>query len=1563
MDKQEEILLYVVDDDKGILKDLKKRLGIRDIKVECFLSARGVLNTLDNLSKDDFPIAILVDYVIKGEMGGKELVGELLKRHPQLPIIIISGIDVQGSIEAYAMGAYAVMQKPIDYNELEYTARELAKRNRQATQIAEDMLSITQFDSVLVWELDWQDYPNYKVTGSIGIGVNKDFIERARLSIENYPRLQRLAQGRYIYYRDVALEEDYKHHDDAKKRGWTSLLAFPFFLYGRMVGWIDCYRIKRYDFKNDSYNHKMGYLQSFTRLAGENLQAQRLREQFRIIHETSQNLSGTLQENLIYDSILTKALEITNADCGWIYRYEADEDRIILTAKAGDGAGEVPTIQLLQEKKGGISGKVAATGKSLYVPDVTQFIEDTYDPWREYIPTPGLVEKSILAVPLRRGERTLGVLTVNSRHPDFFIPDDIQFLTGLAAVAAVGMERQKLARHLEEVSRMAQTAIHFDDLAIYVVAAVKDLTDATVNLWMLSDQDKEGDEYLRLYHSTLSLEEKKNYGKVSVEPGSSYSADALQRGRHIVISDLNELSDEERKLFKNWNTQQKKHWRSFMVVPLIGKNNERLGVLSLLHTGINKFSNDDGTLIQHFANQAALALQEQRHLAILQELTQIGQELTTTLSDTKAYLKQVVELAQRISKASSVVIYPYDHKRKLFYAAEFNVWSGKMLHPKDKLTEKPRRNGLTALIRDQRSVRVEDISTLEPFRLYAGSINAQREYKPGYALYEETARFITGSGFIEREEIQSFIGVSLIAKEKAGKTEEVAVIYFNYRSPRYFTPEELQVIDIFCNQVANVIHRNRLFNALAEEQNLIEGVNAAALEILHERDQRKRLNKIVTEAVKLLSAKGGKVYLTINGGQQDLKLVAKKNLKEMKIGHELYNDHGKGKGIALEVVRSGQPRRISDYRNYENHIPELANVFSAVMEVPLLLKNKVIGVIGIFDDKDTRAFTEADERVLMQFAAQAALAVYNARLYDELEGLYKAGLGIAQNTSLTDMAKRILSGLQQVISFTRATIQRIDGLDGYREVIAYEGDEAQPGKEPELTRPPREDALILPIIKSRKPKIISNTLECKDWDSKLKATAHIRSWAAVPLVFDEKVLGLLILDHTTSGYYTDDDLPLLERFALQAAIGMNNALIEEGHLREIKAFSDIVQMENFTISSIVEEFSRKTNSIIKSSGRGNIFFKENEFLSEKDFSTHYNVKPFRDLEEEPMYLHNDELFLETSTCMFVPIKIKQLTIGIIQIFYQNPPNKKDISSIYILLTIMEKGMKDIAEKEIKKTALYSGYNPYSAGPIVKSPDDFFGRSTIISNIINKLSKNHFIVFGERRIGKSSLLHQLKHHLETKNDDKHRFIPIYLDYEATQEHELWLHTIDYIQSLEGKVRYSHKDNYEFEDFRKDLDTALERLFQLESSKDVILVLLMDEIDVFNEFTEATVRKMRKILQEESRVRAIMAGVEIKELADDAASPWYNMFMKVHLDALPKDEARMLITQPVIQVYSFSEHAITKIIDLSKCKPFEIQKLCAAAVDNMLHRVGSSPDTNILNIGIAILESDVPDQLQK
>lgn len=1561
MSNQEEIVTYVVDDEESIRKDLHKRLGFRNIKAVCFASAEEALAELKSLPKDNFPTAILVDYVMKGRVEGKELVSKLLKQYPQLPIIIISGIDVQGSIQAYAMGAYAVMQKPIDYNELEYTVRELAKRSRQATQIAEDMRNITQFDSVLVWELDWQDYPNYKVTGSVGIGVDKDFIDRARLSVEGYPRLQRLAKNIHIYYQDITKEKDYKHHDDAKKRGWTSLLAFPFFLYGRMVGWIDCYSIKKYEFKNNSYDHKMGYLQGFTRLAGENLQSQRLREQFRIIHETSQNLSGTLQEKLIYDSILTKALEITNADCGWIYRYEADKEHIILTANAGEGAGKVRDTQLLNEKKGGISGKVAATGKSLYVPDVTQPQEDTYDPEREYIPVPGMVEQSVLAVPLRRGERTLGVLTVSSKHLDFFIPDDLQFLTGLAAVVAVGMERQKLAHHLEEMSRMAQTAIGFDDLAVYVINAVKDLTDATVNLWLLSDKDKEGDEYLRLSYSTLSQKDKKNYDRISIEPGSSYSASALEEGKHIVISDLNELSDEERKLFKNWDTQKKKHWRSVLVVPLIGKNKERLGVLSLLHISINKFSHDDGTLIQHFANQAALALQEQRHLAILQKLTRISQELTTTLSDTKAYLTQVVELAQQISKASSVVIYPYDHKRELFYAAEFNIWAGKMLHPKDKLTEKPRRNGLTALIRRQQSIRVEDISPNEPFRFYAGAINEQREHKPGSLIYQETARFITGSGFISREEVQSFIGVSLIAKEKAGKAEEVAVMYFNYRSPRYFTAEELQVIDIFCNQVANVIHRNRLFNALAEERKLIEGVNAAALEILQEKDQRKRLNKIVKEAVDLLNAKGGKVYLTINGSQQDLRLVAKKNLKQMQIGQELYNEAGKGRGIALEVVRSGLPRRVKDYPNYENHIPELAQVFSAVVEVPLLLRNKVIGVLGVFDDKDTREFTEADERILMQFAAQAALAVYNARLYDELDGLYKAGLGIAQNASLQDVAKRILSGLEQVISFTRATIQRIDGLDDVREVIAYKGGEAAPGKEPELTRPPREDALILPIIESKKPKIISNTRECEDWDGALEATKYIKSWVGIPLVFDDKVLGLLILDHTTSGYYTDDDLPLLERFALQAAIGMNNALIEEGHLKEIKEFSDLVQKDDFTAFEIIKEFDSKTHGIITRAEQDIFFFNKNSFFPESLFSSCYNIKLLQPSEIDAIKSYNDRAFIDTENSLLIPLSIKQNIIGIIGISYKTKPNKKDISSISILLALLERGLENIISKKMKKTALHSGFNPYIIGSIVKSPNDFFGRQFILSNILSKLAKNHFMIFGERRIGKSSLLHQLKYHLEANINGEYHFIPVYLDYEATQEHQLWRHTMDYIQSIEGKMRYIPQDDYDFEDFRNDLDIVLDRLSQLDSTKKVRLVLLMDEIDVFNGFSPYTMKKVRKFLQEEDRIKTVVAGVGIKQLAEDETSPWYNMFTTIYLDGLTTDEARMLITQPVSQIYSFDEQAISKIIQYSQCKPFKIQTLCAAAVDNMLHRIGPSPDASILKTGIIISEEDVPNQL--
>jgi len=71
------------------------------------------------------------------------------------------------------------------------------------------------------------------------------------------------------------------------------------------------------------------------------------------------------------------------------------------------------------------------------------------------------------------------------------------------------------------------------------------------------------------------------------------------------------------------------------------------------------------------------------------------------------------------------------------------------------------------------------------------------------------------------------------------------------------------------------------------------------------------------------------------------------------------------------------------------------------------------------------------------------------------------------------------------------------------------------------------------------------------------------------------------------------------------------------------------------------------------------------------------------------------------------------------------------------------------------------FNPYIAGRVVEG-DMFFGRNDLITDIERTLHNNCFLIYGERRIGKTSLQHQLKERLQNADDPTYRFIPAYID---------------------------------------------------------------------------------------------------------------------------------------------------------------------------------------------------------
>jgi len=120
------------------------------------------------------------------------------------------------------------------------------------------------------------------------------------------------------------------------------------------------------------------------------------------------------------------------------------------------------------------------------------------------------------------------------------------------------------------------------------------------------------------------------------------------------------------------------------------------------------------------------------------------------------------------------------------------------------------------------------------------------------------------------------------------------------------------------------------------------------------------------------------------------------------------------------------------------------------------------------------------------------------------------------------------------------------------------------------------------------------------------------------------------------------------------------------------------------------------------------------------------------------------------------------------------------------------------------------------------------------------------------------------------------------------------------------------------------------------KKVKLALLIDEVDVLNEYSERVNQRLRSIFMKtfSEHLVAIMSGVGIKRIWNSEGSPWYNFFDEIELTAFSREEAEALIRQPVEGVFRWTPEAVEAILEYSGLKPYVIQKFCIHAVNQML-----------------------------
>ena len=261
----------------------------------------------------------------------------------------------------------------------------------------------------------------------------------------------------------------------------------------------------------------------------------------------------------------------------------------------------------------------------------------------------------------------------------------------------------------------------------------------------------------------------------------------------------------------------------------------------------------------------------------------------------------------------------------------------------------------------------------------------------------------------------------------------------------------------------------------------------------------------------------------------------------------------------------------------------------------------------------------------------------------------------------------------------------------------------------------------------------------------------------------------------------------------------------------------------------------------------------------------------------------------------------------------------------------------------RRLARMRHFNPYIAGSPVRIEEMFYGRDVLISRIQGLVHKNSFMIHGARRIGKTSMLLQLKKNLAELESDHYRFFPAFIDLQGIHEEELFHHMMAEVLMQAGEWEISLDElsytddagRYQSRQFSRDIKKLLARLMEKED-RHIMVVLLMDEVDVLNEFGEKTNQKLRGIFMKDfaEHLTCVMAGIHLKKEWESAGSPWYNFFEEVPMNPFDEGDARALILEPVKGVFRYEKAAIDLIVNHTGGHPYLIQKICVSLITEKL-----------------------------
>jgi tetratricopeptide (TPR) repeat protein len=268
----------------------------------------------------------------------------------------------------------------------------------------------------------------------------------------------------------------------------------------------------------------------------------------------------------------------------------------------------------------------------------------------------------------------------------------------------------------------------------------------------------------------------------------------------------------------------------------------------------------------------------------------------------------------------------------------------------------------------------------------------------------------------------------------------------------------------------------------------------------------------------------------------------------------------------------------------------------------------------------------------------------------------------------------------------------------------------------------------------------------------------------------------------------------------------------------------------------------------------------------------------------------------------------------------------------------------LLHKVIKyRIAIVNKYNPYIAGSPIRNEKMLFGREKLLKRIMNTLHNNCLMLYGPRRIGKTSIQHELKRRLDNLNDPDFAYVPVMIDLQGVPEKRFFRTLMEDILEackplIEKELSLEFRknvDTFSGREFSRDLKKLIDYL-KSQTDRQLKLVLLMDEVDELNQYSEQVNQRLRSVFMKTfaDNLVAVMSGCYIRKNWESEGSPWYNFFQEIEIPPLTREAAIDLIRQPVKGIFKYEPQAIERILEYSGCRPYVIQGFCVNVINRII-----------------------------